>query len=207
MSLLCTHPDCAPRPTPRPAADGTRVCQPHTDQFLGHCTLIPDLWAPFLDDDALIPVKSGGGRAAPGIALSAPINLTVFAMLDPRTSWAEPGDLLNPPRALGEIAAQALLDATGQLRSIGGFSVAESCQILGRSQLTRWALAQEWAGRMCWTVGLVYQLLAGLSGEHRPRAVGDCPDCPGRLRPIPTGARCGACGHTVGGFQLLGRTA
>jgi len=204
----CIHPVCQPRPAPRPAAEGTRICQPHTTQFLDHCTALPDLWSGFAHDDALLPVKGGsGGRAAPGIALSAPINLTVLAMRDVRTSWSEPGDLLNPMRALGEIAARILLDATGRERGVGTFSVYESCEILGRSKLTFWALAQDWAGLMCWTVGLVHQQLAGLSGEHRPRPVGSCPECTGRMWPIPTGARCGTCSHTVGGFELLGKTA
>lgn len=203
----CIHPVCQPRPAPRPAAEGTRICQPHTTQFFDHATAIPDLWEQFLDDDALLPGKGTGGRAAPGIALSAPLNLTVLSMRDVRTSWAEPGDLLNPQRALAEIVVRALLDSTGTHGPIGRYSVRWSCQILGGSKLTYWTLAQDWAGLMCWTVGLVYQQLAGLAGEHRPRSVGSCPECTGRMWPIPTGARCGTCSHTVGGFDLLGKTA
>lgn len=203
MSDLCTTPACQQRPTPRWAAEGLRVCQPDADTFRDHCTEIPRLWEQFLGDDALLPVKGGsGGRAAPGISLSAPVNLTVLAMRDVRTSWAEPGDLLNPQRALSEIVVRALQDSTGTHQPADQYGVGGCCQILGNSKLTRWVLAQDWAGLMCWTVKLVRDQLAGLAGEPRQRPVGSH-GCGGRLWPTPSGARCAGCGENVGGFDLM----
>lgn len=203
MTDLCITPACQRRAEPRPAADGLRVCQSETDLFLAHCTAIPGLWAPYSDDDALFPTKRDHGRAAPGIVSSSPIDLTVSAMRDIRTSWEQEGDLINPQRALAQIVARALYDSSGQHVHPERYPVAESCRILGRSRLTRWALAQDWAGLMVWTVKLVRDQLAMLGGERRARPVGQHDDCGGRLWPSPAGARCSGCGHEIGSVDLI----
>jgi hypothetical protein len=204
MPDLCTTPLCQSRPAPRRAADGLRVCTPEVDAFRDHLVEIPDLWAPFCEPEALMPARSAdGGRAAPGIAQSAPLNLTVVAMHDVRTSWAEPGDLINPQRALAEIVVRALQDSTGTHSPISSYGVWNSCRILRQPRLTWWALAQDWAGLMCWTVKLVHDQLAAMTpGARGARSVGTH-DCGGRLQPTLSGALCGRCGELVSGFALI----
>lgn len=203
MSDLCVTPTCARYATPRYAADGYTVCRRDADELRNHCTEIPDLWAPFETLAALLPPRGDIGRPTPGINQSVPLNLVVAAMHDPRTSWAEPGDLLNPQRALAEIVVRVMADGAGKVVQPADVTVVESCRVLGTGKLHRWALAQDWAGLMVFTVKLVRDQLAGLGGEHRPRPVGTCSACRGRLWPTSTGARCGGCGVELGGFVLL----
>ncbi len=199
--------DCtaAPYIHPHHPADGHTVCQIDADRFRQHCVDIPDLWAPFTTLGALLPRRGETGRTAPGAHSTAPIDLTVAAMHDPRTSWAEPGDLLNPALALGQVVVRVMAEGTGKTVTAAEYTVADSCRILGASRLTRWALAQDWAGLMCWTVKLVRDQLAMLGGEHRPRPVGACinPECDGWVWPTATGARCGRCGVSFQGMDLV----
>jgi hypothetical protein len=175
------------------------------DRLRTDCSEIPDLWEPWTYTSALLPTKGAAGPRAPGIALSAPGNLTAIVMRDPRTSWSERGDLLNPQRALAEITVRVLADGAGRTVGASGVSVAESCAVLGRGKLHRWALAQEWAGLMCWTVRLVRDQLGGLAHEHRPRPVGVCGGCGGPVWVSGASVVCRnrECAVERSGFELL----
>jgi hypothetical protein len=204
----CTTPTCAARTTPPYAADGCTVCARCIDRLREHCLEIPALWEPWTRMSALLPARSAGPRA-PGIALSAPVNLTTLAMLDPRTSWEEQGDLLNPAIALGEVTARVLRDGAGRVVDPTRIGVGYSCGVLGRGHLHRWALAQEWAGLMCWTVRLVRDQLGALAQEQRPRPVGVCEGCGGWLwvSGVSVVCRNRECGVELSGFELvLGET-
>lgn len=201
----CTTPPCAARPNPPLAAEGAQVCPRCVDRLCTDCSEIPDLWEPWTFTSALLPVKGDAGPRAPGIALSAPGNLTAIAMRDPRTSWSERGDLLNPQRALAEVTVRVLADGAGRTVGAAWVSVAESCAVLGRGKLHRWALAQEWAGLMCWTVRLVRDQLGMLAGEQRPRPVGVCGKCSGPMWVSGASVVCRtpSCGSERSGFELL----
>lgn len=209
LTPTCTTPTCAARNTPPYVADGCMVCPRCVDRLRTDCSEIPDLWEPWTHQSALLARASTSDPRAPGIALSAPGNLTAIALMDPRTSWEERGDLLNPQRALGEVAALVFSDAMGEQRDLRLISVAESCRVLGTGQLHRWALAQDWAGRMCWTVRLVREQLGALAHEQRPRPVGVCEGCGGALWVSGASVVCRdrACGVELSGFELvLGKT-
>lgn len=203
--VACLTPTCAARPNPPAAADGAQVCPRCVDRLRTDCSEIPDLWAPWTTTGALLPVKGAAGVRAPGIALSAPGNLTAIVMRDPRTSWSERGDLLNPQRALAEVTVRVFADGAGRAVDAAWVSVAESCAVLGGGKLHRWALAQEWAGLMCWTVRLVRDQLGGLAHEHRPRPVGVCEGCGGPLWVSGAAVVCRTqtCAVERSGFELL----
>ncbi|ACU39423.1 hypothetical protein Amir_5607 [Actinosynnema mirum DSM 43827] len=169
------------------------------------CTAIPDLWAPWCGSQALLPRRSagGGGRRGPGFASAPPVDLALVAMRDVRTSWSEPGDLLHPQRALAEVAAKVLAEGAGTVRALASLGVAESCEVIGRGRLHRWALAQNWAGAACLTVRLVRQQLGALDHEPRPRPVGFC-DCGGALWLTGATVTCRTCRTERSGFGLLG---
>jgi len=201
----CLAPTCAARPTPPLAADGALVCQRCIERLRTDCSEIPDLWAPWTYTSALLPAKGASGPRAPGIALSAPGNLTAIVMRDPRTSWSERGDLLNPQRALAEVAARVLADGAGRVVDQVRISVLESCATIGRGHLHRWAIAQDWAGLMCWTVRLVRDQLGALAHEHRPRPVGVCDGCGGPVwvSGVSVVCRNRQCATERSGFELL----
>ncbi|GAA3878096.1 hypothetical protein GCM10022243_48480 [Saccharothrix violaceirubra] len=207
MTDFCSTPTCASRDTPPWAAEGATVCARCVTRLREDCTAIPTLWRPWTATAALYPTRAASGRRAPGVAPAAPANLVALVMTDVRTSWDEPGDLLNPQRALAEVSARILRDGAGQARALGSLSVAESCAVIGVGPLHWWALAQEWAGAMCWTVRLVRHQLGGLAHEVRPRPVGTCEGCQGPLWVSGMSVVCRACRTDRSGFELLGLSA
>lgn len=204
MTDDCLTTACQSRTTPRRAADGTRICPPCTTRFREHLTAIPDLWAPLDTRSALQPARTGIGSigAAPGP--SEPVNLTVLALHDTRTEWGQPGDLLNPQRALAHIVVWMMRDGAGKTVRVDAYTVAEACQVIGRTRLATWALAQDDAGRMVDQVALVHRQLAAMHGQHGRRPVGHCdPDdgCGAPIWATPAGAQCQC--TTYSGQQLL----
>ncbi|RKT49298.1 hypothetical protein [Saccharothrix australiensis] len=214
---LCITPACARRRRgAREARHGLRVCGRCADEMRDALVEIPDRWGD-LDRPELIvpPVREQAARAPRGQAPGTPLNLTWSALVDARTRWVEPGDLIHPADALGGYRHRVLDTAAGRAvpylvdgadlfhrgRGRGSGSVADICRaIAAHAEL---ALRQEWAGHLCWAVRLVRDQLRALTGGPRPaRPIGWCPElfddgswCGYPLwYPVAGDLECGGCG-------------
>jgi hypothetical protein len=199
MTDCICHP-CRTRTTPRLAADGLRTCQHTADTYRDHLAYIPSHWS-WLDTlTARLPVKRDTVGRVGRIHSPSPVNLTIVALTDPRTSWHEDGDLLNPRRALGEIVT-AIRTAVGNTDT-HLLAVAPAARYL-----TRWAdftLRQDWAADACHAVAQVHQVIRRACEEMsvedhtpKPRPVGYCPEA-------TDGQTCGtALWHTTPGAPVI----
>lgn len=208
---LCITPACARRRNGAHAAlHGLRVCSWCADEFRTALTEIPDRWRDVDDPDLMFPRKGEAIRRSQGQPPGTPLNLTWFALRDPRTRWLEPGDLIHPADALGgyrDLVLDALAGRAVQVHDgaepfyrSGGWPQDICRAIAAHDEL---ALRQEWAGLLCWAVRLVRDQLRALTGHHRRWPVGYCPEiyldggwCGYPLWYPPTGdLECGSCGQ------------
>jgi hypothetical protein len=199
-----------PHPLPKSAADGTLVCPGHArwlrdtiDDVVVTYALLGDFFEPGTAIDDGHQVK--GKRVDP----PAPVRLDVVALLDKRTAYRYPGDIV-PVLAILEAWATLVRDERKiQPCRQPATVTSEAGTLLAHLD---WIIGEPFVADLADEIRQVKSALHSAIGDHAPRPVGTCPvvhpdqgECGGKLYQDRYGGMsvtCRKCGETWGETEL-----
>jgi hypothetical protein len=199
-----------PHREPREALTGALVCRHHhgwlrdsIDDIVITYTLLPHFYEPGTAVDDGHQVK--GKRVDP----PAPVRLDVVALLDRRTAYRHPGDIV-PVLAILEAWAQLVRDERKIQPCRNTTVTSEAGLLLGHLD---WIICEPFVTDFAEEIRQVKSALHSAIGDHAPRPVGTCPvvhpdndtECGGKLYQDRYGGMsvtCRKCGETWGETEL-----
>jgi hypothetical protein len=195
---------------PRQALDGALVCRHHhgwlrdsIDDIVITYALLPHFYEPGTAVDDGHQVK--GKRVDP----PAPVRLDVVALLDRRTAYRHPGDIV-PVLAILEAWATLVRDERKIQPCRNTTVTSEAGLLLGHLD---WIIGEPFVTDFAEEIRQVKSALHSAIGDHAPRPVGTCPvvhpdndtECGGKLYQDRYGGMsvtCRKCGETWGETEL-----
>jgi hypothetical protein len=199
-----------PHREPRQALTGALVCQHHhtwlrdsIDDIVITYALLPHFYEPGTAVDDGHQVK--GKRVDP----PAPVRLDVVALLDRRTAYRHPGDIV-PVLAILEAWATLVRDERKIQPCRNTTVTSEAGLLLGHLD---WIIGEPFVTDFAEEIRQVKSALHSAIGDHAPRPVGTCPvihpdndtECGGKLYQDRYGGMsvtCRKCGETWGETEL-----
>jgi hypothetical protein len=199
-----------PHREPRQALDGALVCRHHhgwlrdsIDDIVITYALLPHFYEPGTAVDDGHQVK--GKRVDP----PAPVRLDVVALLDRRTAYRHPGDIV-PVLAILEAWATLVRDERKIQPCRNTTVTSEAGLLLGHLD---WIIGEPFVTDFAEEIRQVKSALHSAIGDHAPRPVGTCPvihpdndtECGGKLYQDRYGGMsvtCRKCGETWGETEL-----
>jgi hypothetical protein len=199
-----------PHREPREALTGALVCRHHhgwlrdsIDDIVITYALLPHFYEPGTAVDDGHQVK--GKRVDP----PAPVRLDVVALLDRRTAYRHPGDIV-PVLAILEAWATLVRDERKIQPCRNTTVTSEAGLLLGHLD---WIIGEPFVTDFAEEIRQVKSALHSAIGDHAPRPVGTCPvvhpdndtECGGKLYQDRYGGMsvtCRKCGETWGETEL-----
>ena len=199
-----------PHREPKTAANGTLLCHGHMrwltdsiDDIVITYALLPHFYEPGTAVDDGHQVK--GKRVDP----PAPVRLDVVALLDKRTAYRYPGDIV-PVLAMLEAWATLVRDERNLEPCRRPATVTSEAGLLLAH--IEWIITQPFVKDFADEIRQVKSALHSAIGDHAPRPVGTCPvvhpedgECGGKLYQDRYGGMsvtCRKCGETWGETEL-----
>lgn len=207
-SAPCTIARCQ-----RSADWGRWCCEQCAERMRAQLREIED-YAATLDP---APGKGGdsSGRHSPGFGSRSPARDDVISALDYRTVTHDhrgPDDEADSvPSILGTLhyLARWIAEEADDLRPSHAPTIAREAAYL-RARID-WTTGQQWVDELADELRRLHGHCRRLAGDPPPKPVAPCPDCDGPLWPRgdneTVAVRCGDCGRSYDGLNLLGIAA